>query len=63
MKTGLIERFAPRRQRALRARKPGQGMMEYALVLAGVATIVIMAIDRFDAAIGALLSRIAASLS
>ncbi len=37
--------------------------MEYALVLAGVATIVIMAIDRFDAAIGALLSRIAASLS
>jgi Flp pilus assembly pilin Flp len=47
----------------LQSRREGQGMSEYAMILAGVAAIAIIAIDRFDAALGALFSRIAASLS
>jgi Flp pilus assembly pilin Flp len=45
------------------SRREGQGMSEYAMILAGIAAVTIIAIDRFDAALGALFNRIAASLS
>ena len=44
-------------------RRSGQAMAEYGLILAGIAAVVIVAMDRFDAALGALFNRIAASLS
>ncbi len=50
---------------ALRGRQscqPGQGMAEYGLILAGVAAVVIVTMDRFDRAVGALFNRVASSL-
>ena len=44
-------------------RESGQGMLEYALTMAAVAAVCIVAIDRLNNAVGGLLARVAASLS
>jgi Flp pilus assembly pilin Flp len=59
----VAARIASALRRTDRKRASGQAMAEYGLILAGVACVVIVAMELLDTAVGSLLNRVASSLN